>query len=151
MTTYPRATLLRRMGALLYDLLFIVALLMIVAAIWLLFNRGEAITSSHPLYKAQQVTFVLTPFIYYLFFWLRDAHSTGMRAWRLRVQQFDGRPITANQAIRRLLFAIISWIPLGLGFLWAMVSPTKLTWHDRLSGTEIVQLPKKEKASRNLK
>lgn len=148
MTTYPRATLLRRMGALLYDLLFIAALLMIVAAIWLLFNRGEAITSSHHLYKAQQVTFILTPFLYYLFFWLRDAHSTGMRAWRLRVQQFDGKPITANQAIRRLLFAIVSWIPLGLGFLWAMVSPTKLTWHDRLSGTEIVQLPKKAKSKK---
>lgn len=148
MTTYPRATLLRRMGALLYDLLFIAALLMIVAAIWLLFNRGEAITSSHHLYKAQQVTFILTPFLYYLFFWLRDAHSTGMRAWRLRVQQFDGKPITANQAIRRLLFAIVSWIPLGLGFLWAMVSPTKLTWHDRLSGTEIIQLPKKAKSKK---
>ncbi len=145
MTTYPRAQLHRRLGALLYDILCIAALEMVVAAIFLLFNRGEAITSEHSLYKVQQTCFAIVPFIYFLFFWLRDAHTTGMRAWRLRIQQLDEKPITPIQAIIRLLAAIISWIPFGLGFLWVFVSPTRLAWHDRISGTEIIQLPKKEK------
>ncbi len=145
MTSYPRALLHRRMGALLYDILCIFALEMVVAVAFLPFNGGNAIESGHPLYKIQQVLFALVPFVYFLFFWLRDAHTTGMRAWRLRIQQTNEAPITGTQAILRLLFAIISWIPLGLGFLWVFVSPTRLAWHDRLSGTEIVQLPKKEK------
>lgn len=145
MTSYPRALLHRRMGALLYDILCIFALEMVVAVAFLPFNDGLAIEAGHPLYKAQQVLFALIPFVYFLFFWLRDAHTTGMRAWRLRIQQTNEAPITSTQAILRLLFAIVSWIPLGLGFLWVFVSPTRLAWHDRLSGTEIVQLPKKEK------
>ncbi|MFD2724526.1 RDD family protein [Ignatzschineria indica] len=74
-------------------------------------------------------TLCVAPLYLLSFFWLRDAHTTGMRAWRLRIQQIDGRPITAQRAILRLLTAIISWIPLGLGFLWVFVSPTRLAWH----------------------
>lgn len=150
MTTYPRAVLHRRMGALLYDILAIFALEMVVAGIFLLFNHGDAITEEHSLYKVQQTIFAIVPFIYFLFFWLRDAHTTGMRAWRLRIQQTNQQPITGQKAILRLLFAIVSWIPFGLGFLWVFVSPTRLAWHDQLSGTEIIQLPKhpkKEKRS----
>lgn len=144
-SSYPRALLHQRMGALLYDVLCIFALEMVIAGIFLLFNNGEAITSENSLYKLQQTFFALVPFIYFLFFWLRDAHTTGMRAWRLRIQQLNGNPMTARQAILRLIFSIISWIPLGLGYWWVFVSPTRLAWHDRLSGTEIIQLPKKEK------
>lgn len=147
MSSYPRALLHRRMGALLYDILCIFALEMVVAVAFLPFNGGNAIESDHALYKIQQVLFALVPFVYFLFFWLRDAHTTGMRAWRLRIQQINEKPITGTQAVIRLLCSIISWIPLGLGFLWVFVSPTRLAWHDRLSGTEIVQLPKKEKKS----
>ena len=125
------------------------ALEMVVAAVFLLFNSGEAITSEHPLYKVQQTLFAIVPFLYFLFFWLRDAHTTGMRAWRLRIQQLDGKPMSSSQAILRLLFAVISWIPLGLGYWWVLVSPTRLSWHDRLSGTEIIQLPKQEKPKKS--
>lgn len=148
-SSYPRALLHRRMGALLYDALCIFALEMVVAAIFLLFNAGEAVTSEHSLYKIQQTLLFIVPFAYFLFFWLRDAHTTGMRAWRLRIQQLDGSPITGAKAILRLSFAIISWIPLGLGFWWVFVSPTRLSWHDRLSGTEIIQLPKQEKKKKS--
>ena len=144
-SSYPRALLHQRMGALLYDVLCIFALEMVVAGIFLLFNNGEAITSENSLYPLQQTFLAFVPFIYFLFFWLRDAHTTGMRAWRLRIQQLNGNPMTARQAILRLIFSIISWIPLGLGYWWVFVSPTRLAWHDRLSGTEIIQLPKQEK------
>lgn len=148
-SSYPRALLHRRMGALLYDILCIFALEMVVAALFLLFNAGEAITSEHSLYKIQQTLFAIVPVVYFLFFWLRDAHTTGMRAWRLRIQRLDGKAMTSTQAILRLLFALISWIPLGLGYWWVFVSPTRLSWHDRLSGTEIIQLPKPEKTKKS--
>ncbi|MFD2724558.1 RDD family protein [Ignatzschineria indica] len=130
----------------LYDILAIFALEMVIAVIFLPFNGGNAIEADHPLFPFNEHSLRCSPLSTSLLL-LRDAHTTGMRAWRLRIQQIDGRPITAQRAILRLLTAIISWIPLGLGFLWVFVSPTRLAWHDKLSGTEIIQLPKKEKQS----
>ena len=45
-------------------------------------------------------------------------------------------------AIVRLGAAILSWLPLGLGFIWVLFDSDRLTWHDRLSGTRLVLLPK---------
>lgn len=149
-SSYPRAILHRRMGALLYDILCITALILLVGVAFFILNGAEEITAEDAvLRQAMRVCVVLTPVIYYLFFWLRDAHTTGMRAWRLRVQQQDGSPISANKAILRLCLAVISWIPLGLGYWWIFVSPTRLAWHDHLSGTEIIQLPKHEKKKKS--
>ncbi|MEJ1377571.1 MAG: RDD family protein, partial [Candidatus Sedimenticola sp. (ex Thyasira tokunagai)] len=39
--------------------------------------------------------------------------------------------------------AIISWLALGLGFLWLLVDRKNRTWHDRLSGTRLIMLEKK--------
>ncbi|UNM96223.1 RDD family protein [Ignatzschineria rhizosphaerae] len=145
-SSYPRALLHRRMGALLYDILCITALILLVGVFFFIINGGEEITAEDVvLRQVMRVFIVLTPIAYFLFFWMRDAHTTGMRAWRLRIQRLDGTPITGTIALIRLGFAIISWIPLGLGYWWVFVSPTRLSWHDRLSGTEIIQLPKQEK------
>jgi uncharacterized RDD family membrane protein YckC len=38
---------------------------------------------------------------------------------------------------------LLSWLPLGLGFLWMLVDSQGRAWHDRLSGTRVVELPKR--------
>jgi len=37
---------------------------------------------------------------------------------------------------------VLSWLPAGLGYLWQLWDPEKLTWHDRISKTRIVYYPK---------
>jgi len=44
--------------------------------------------------------------------------------------------------VRRLGWALVSLLPLGLGFLWILFDPEKRAWHDRLSRTRVVVLPK---------
>jgi uncharacterized RDD family membrane protein YckC len=61
-----------------------------------------------------------------------------MRSWRLRLVGTDRSRVRWGQALVRFLGACISWLPLGAGFLWALVDPCRRTWHDRLSGTDIV-------------
>ena len=39
-------------------------------------------------------------------------------------------------------FGLVSIAALGLGLLWLVVDPQKLTWHDRIAGTRVVVLPK---------
>ena len=38
----------------------------------------------------------------------------------------------------RFAGAVISWLAFGLGFLWLLVDVDRLAWHDRLSGTSLV-------------
>ena len=42
----------------------------------------------------------------------------------------------------RFFFALLSWAPLGLGFLWQLWDRDKLAWHDRISGTRLRHYPK---------
>jgi uncharacterized RDD family membrane protein YckC len=65
-----------------------------------------------------------------------------MRAWRLRLQRFDGRAITIWQALLRFMVAIPSLAIGGLGLLWMLVDKDRLAVHDRISESTIVRLPK---------
>ena len=66
-----------------------------------------------------------------------------MLAWGLRVEGEDGRPPGLSEASIRFFAAILSWLPLGLGFLWQLWDKDDLAWHDRLSGTRLRYYPKK--------
>jgi uncharacterized RDD family membrane protein YckC len=71
-----------------------------------------------------------------------------MRAWRLRVEARDGGALDWQQAVRRFAAAFLAWLPLGLGVIWLQFDRDKLAWHDRLSDTRVVLLPKKQKQQR---
>ncbi len=65
-----------------------------------------------------------------------------MQSWGLQLQTADGRIPSLSAATLRFFAAILSWLPLGLGFLWQLWDKEKLTWHDRLSGTRLVYYPR---------
>jgi uncharacterized RDD family membrane protein YckC len=37
----------------------------------------------------------------------------------------------------------VSLLPAGLGFAWVLVDPERRAWHDRLSRTRVVMVPKR--------
>jgi uncharacterized RDD family membrane protein YckC len=65
-----------------------------------------------------------------------------MQSWGLRVETPDGSIPTFKTASIRFFAAILSWLPLGLGFFWQLWDAEQLTWHDRLSGTRLRHYPK---------
>lgn len=130
----PPASLIKQFAAMVYDSLLIVALLFIATAIALIFNGGEAFESS-PLYS---LFLLLIIFIFYAWFWSKSGQTLGMRVWKIRiVSEFGGNP-GWQIGILRLLSAIISLLPLGLGYWWRLFKP--YTWHDRLSQTRIIDV-----------
>ncbi|HXH02197.1 MAG TPA: RDD family protein [Candidatus Competibacteraceae bacterium] len=135
----PHAGLLPRLGAMLYDSLLLLALWLVATALLLPFTGGEAIAPGNRFYFAY---LVLVSFAFLGGFWVHGGQTLGMRAWRLRVQQHDGRPLTWRHALLRFLLALLSWLPLGLGYWWLLVDPERMTWHDRWSGTVVVRLPR---------
>ncbi len=51
---------------------------------------------------------------------------------------------SVRQCIVRYFAYILSAIPLCLGYIWVAFDPKKQAWHDKLAGTVVVRLKKKD-------
>lgn len=132
---YP-AGLWRRLAAIVYDSLLVLALWFLVGFIGVGIVGGEA--NEHWLFWLAVWS---VPVVFYAFFWRRSGQTLGMMAWRLRVQTKDGYPLNLRQTLLRLLGGLLSWIPPFLGLLWVVFDLEKRSWSDLLSGTQVVVVP----------
>jgi len=139
-----RAGLLRRLAAMLYDGLLLLAVLMVATALFLPLTGGEAIDPrTNPLLEfVYRAVLVLLVVGFFGLFWTRRGQTLGMASWRLRVEREDGNLLGWGDTLRRLGWSLLSLLPLGLGYLWIVFDPLRRAWHDRLSGTRVVVLPK---------
>ncbi len=139
----PPPGFLRRLGAMFYDGLLLLALLMMLSYpyVWLTGGAkpGLLVKTLYQLYL------LAICFFYYTGFWVRGGQTLGLRTWRMKLVLNDGGPITWAIASKRFAWAWLSLLCLGLGFLWVMYDRNKLAWHDRLSGTKLIRLPKIQK------
>jgi uncharacterized RDD family membrane protein YckC len=138
------AGLLRRLGAVLYDGMLLLAVLMIATAAFLPLTGGEALDpDAQPalefVYRAVLVMLIVG---YFGIFWTRRGQTLGMASWRLRIERDDGAALGWRDTALRLAAAVLSWLPFGLGYLWIAIDPQRRAWHDRLSGTRILLVPK---------
>ncbi len=163
----------KRLMALIYDALLLVAVLFLAMALLLLLMRGESLPPGSPLLSLYLLG---VSYLFFGWFWTRAGQTLGMRAWRLRVQQADGRNISWQQAAIRVFSALPGWIVIFIGIahaagisleshswlLWVNAVPRGLIllagiiilvfdqrpggWRDRLSATRIVQLDKDQMA-----
>ena len=128
----------RRLAAMAYDTFLLIAILLVYSAILVALNHGEVVR--HPFYY---LSVVIISGLFFAFFWTRRGQTLGMQSWRVRLVNSDGNTPSWQQSSKRLLFTIISWLPCGLGFLWALLNKDKRAWHDELSKTYLVFTPKK--------
>ncbi len=136
-------SLFRRLGALLYDTLLLLGVLMIANAIIVI--PYEVITGS-PLYEAALPLALMRLYLlaviagFYVYFWTHGGQTLGMRAWRFRVIGDDGATLSTGAALARFGWAIISLLPAGLGLWWSLFDRDGLAWHDRKSHSRLVML-----------
>ncbi len=64
----------------------------------------------------------------------------GKVVMRLRVVGPDGERLTLGRSAWRNFLKILSYIPLGLGFLWVAISKEKRAWHDTLAKTRVIHI-----------
>ncbi len=142
-TTEP-VSLLRRLGAVLYDGMLIGATVLIVGGILgTLLSRLLGLPEIAPGTVLAKVMFLTEIFMAYLlfgWFWTHGGQTLGMRAWKIRVLTEDGYPLNWQQSFFRFVAALFSWVALGVGFWVALADPEKLTWHDRFSRTRLVRV-----------
>jgi uncharacterized RDD family membrane protein YckC len=152
--------LLRRLGALIYDGLLILALLMVAE---FLIVAPFGITQNHPLFLVLRLYIPLLAFGFLGWFWTRPRGQTlGMQAWHVRLVSSGGRRVSWRQAGIRFVAALFQWcvvlaaIALYVrGWWWAALplatlvaaaiimarrDPERLMLHDRLSGTRLARV-----------
>ena len=129
------SSLLRRLGAILYDSLLVLALLFLVTIPFVATRGGEPVEADdNLLYQACIAVFV---YLFFVGFWSRSGRTLGMQSWGLRVETPDGQIPSIKTASIRFFASILSWLPVGLGFLWQLWDKDGLTWHDHLSDTRL--------------
>jgi uncharacterized RDD family membrane protein YckC len=146
----PPAGLLRRLAAMVYDGLLVLAVLMIVTACFLPLTGGEAVTwDRFPLLAVPYWTALVTAIVAYFGLpWTQRGQTLGMASWRLRVQRDDGFLLTWRDVVVRLGASLLSWLPAGLGWVWALFDRERRSWHDQLSRSRVVLLPKGRKTGK---
>ncbi len=132
----PRpAGLLRRLGAMMYDT-------MLVLAVWLLtLFIGVAVHDGAVLGPLVQTILFVELFSFFAYFWVWRGQTVGMLAWDLRLETNDGTPMRLGQALLRFVGAMLSFAALGVGYLWIYVDPDRRAWPDMLSRTHVVHRP----------
>lgn len=143
------APLWRRIAAMLYDSLLVFAIWIMVGFVVLTaFGIDEARTvdgeviTLNPLYEYTLfAAMVVSAFLFFGWFWTHSGQTLGMQAWRIKVQNLDGSPLSWRQSLIRCASAPPALLVAGLGYLCMLVDPAKRTLPDRLSRSQIVRVP----------
>lgn len=149
----PPPGLPRRLIAMLYDTLLVLPLVMLAVALALglyaaLVNLTGGVVDPEALSPLlRQLIILVTVIGFFSIFWLKSGQTLGMQAWRIKLVTSNGDPVRPRHTVLRCLAALLSAACLGLGYLWCLVDRRGRYWHDYLSGTELVLLPKKAKGS----
>jgi len=169
----PVAGVWRRLGALVYDTLVIIAVLMVATVPFLPLLHGKVLVPREvgPLAYVYWLWQLAVIAVFFGYFWTRRGQTVGMVAWRVRLERRDGSRIGWLDAIKRigialllaapfllgyplvwgrwadprlrLLATCISLAPLVLAYLWIWIDPDRLSLYDRWAKTRMVVLPKK--------
>ncbi len=142
----PPPSLLRRLTAMIYDGLLVIAAVFIVNALALGLQVKINPDAEHVLPPNLGLSLILlTSSGFFTAFWLKGGQTLGMQAWRVKLISSEGGDPRLGQCLLRCLGALVSACCLGLGYLWCLVDKNKRYWHDYLSGTELILLPKRGK------
>lgn len=152
------AGLFRRLAAMVYDSLLLMAIGLAYGALVTGLNvlaqgappEGEAIQWG--VWRLPVFIGLLTVLMgFFYFFWGRSGQTLGMRAWRLKL--VDAREPTTmaspKQRLGRVLLAPLSLALFGLGYLWRWLDPERHTLHGRLTQTRILLMPKEHQVQRS--
>ena len=147
----PTAGLIRRLAALLYDAFLVLAIWMALGFAAQLIAGVETNqvidgrVQTNPAFGLLLFALMCaSAAAFYVWFWTRGGQTLGMLAWRIRVQSREGGPVSVRQSLLRFLCAWPSFFLLGLGYLWLYFDPNGDAAHDRLSGTRVVTLPRRQ-------
>jgi uncharacterized RDD family membrane protein YckC len=146
-TIQPVAALWRRLAAILYDSIVVIAIWIVVGfAVLSMFGieeartiEGEAIELD-PLYQYTLFAAMLgSAFLFFGWFWTNSGQTIGMQAWKIKIQNTDGSPISWLQVLQRYVTAPVALALGGIGYWWSLFDPQKRSWPDIVSRSVVTR------------
>lgn len=150
----------RRLAALPYEGLLLLALLLIVS--FPAAGMKGAVLSGWPHFLYQTYLLCMAA-AYFVWFWCHGGQTLAMKTWRFKVVDQVGAPIRVGRALWRFICAllffspacaslvllffptrvnpaitILGFVPLVATILWAKYDIDRQFLHDRLAGTRLV-------------
>ncbi len=135
MVNFNHPPFYKRLAAMFYDGILILAILLIGTGFALIFTKGKPIFPGNIYYQIFLITLIA---LFFIGFWCHGGQTIGMKAWKLHLLTQDERPLSYPQALLRFILAIPSLLFFGMGFLWLFFDKDKLTIYDRFSKTKIM-------------
>jgi len=123
-TTGAHAGLFRRLAAMFYDALLMIALWFVATFAMLPLTGGEAILASSQglLGRFYHVLLLLLAVAYFGLCWTRGGQTLGMKAWRIRLETASGRSPGWGAALIRFAGGAVTLLLAVLG-LWYLRAP----------------------------
>ena len=134
--TAEPASLWRRLAAMLYDSLLLIAWVFIT---WVIIFMVAERSYDGPVF---QVLVYLQIGFFFTYFWQLRGQTLGMQVWKIKTINDSGETLSLAECAARFFFATLSFSFIGLGFVWILFDPDRLAWHDRASGSRVVFLGK---------
>lgn len=128
--------LLRRLGALFYDALLTLAVLLLATALAVAVTQNN-VDPSGLWFRLYLVGVV---FVFYGWFWTHGGQTLGMRAWKIRLERLDGTAIGWGQALARFLAGVLT---AGVGHLWLLFDGEGRSLYDRITATRMIRVAPK--------
>ncbi len=148
----PRAGLLRRLAALLYDGFLVAAIWMILGFIMQIIAGADTnqlvdgqVQTDPLLSNILFVLMIASAASFYIWFWTRSGQTLGMIAWKMKATDLNDNLMTPRQGLIRFFAAWPAFFLFGIGFLWIYIDKNGDAIHDKLSASKVVVVPKSHK------
>jgi uncharacterized RDD family membrane protein YckC len=83
---------------------------------------------------------ILVPLVLIVSLWIKYASTPGKMAFGAKILDADTfQEVPPGRLVLRYVGYIVSFIPLGLGFLWVAFDRRKQGWHDKIARTVVVK------------
>lgn len=117
------------------DAVAVGAALAIFGYIFLRFN--SSLPPLRMTFAVGAVLFALLWFAYQYALLTYSGTTPGLRLARLHLAHFDGQPVSRSLRRWRVLATLLSFVSLGLGYVWCFFDEDQLSWHDRITKTHL--------------
>ena len=132
---YKPAGFFRRIAALFYDLILIIALCIGSILLITFFINTEILSPFMYLF------FLVLSISFYCYFWKKNKGQTlGMQVWKVRLAQADSSEVSFGRMVYRCLLGLVFTLLFGLNYLPMLFRKDKKTLNDILSKTFLVKV-----------
>lgn len=133
-------SLIRRMMVIFYDLMLLFSLLFSIGLVLVIVvNTLELSNIGKPNALFFFIITIPVSFFYFYISWRISGQTLGMRAWGVKIINFNDKPFTRMQLFIRFIVAIIGFFVFGIGFLYQIFDKNNHSLHDAISQTYLIR------------